>query len=392
MKYKSGIRIYPFLIIGISILFTPSCKKDDGTHVPAISTVEVNNISMTTARSGGNITSDGGSEITMRGVCWNIGQEPTIANSKTTDGTQAGSFTSVLKGLIPNTTYLVRAYATNAKGTGYGNLLTFKCDSSLTPESVKISAATFIMGSEITEPDRSGNETQHEVTLSDFTMSKYEITNAQYAKFLNDNNIDNSGINENGDSPSQILITESSSDWDWGLHYTDGLWIPAGGYENHPVINVSWYGAAEFAKHCGGRLPTEAEWEYACRANTITPFNTGSCISKTEANYNWANPYSTCNNENVSYSEGTLAVGIYAPNAWGLFDMHGNVWEWCSDYFGMYPANAQTNPSGPASGDGRIVRGGSYMGDASSCRSAQRGINPPEVKYISIGFRIVFPQ
>ncbi|MFZ4462719.1 MAG: formylglycine-generating enzyme family protein [Bacteroidales bacterium] len=346
---------------------------------------------MTTAISGGNITSDGGSEISSRGVCWSSSQPPTIANSKTSDGNQSGSYTSVIKGLTANTTYLVRAYATNAIGTGYGDVLLIKTDSSLTPESVQIDAGTFTMGSDSLEPDRSGNETQHEVTLSDFKISKFEITNAQFAEFLNDNNIGISGINVNGNYPSQILVTESSWNWDWGLHYTGGLWLPAEGYQNHPVINISWYGAAEFAKHCGGRLPTEAEWEFACRANTNTAFNTGNCLSKAQSNYNWANPYSTCNNENSTYSNGTQAVGSCAPNALGLFDMHGNVWEWCSDYFGMYPSDAQTNPSGPESGDGRIVRGGGYSSDASSCRSATRGYNPPEVKYISIGFRIVFP-
>jgi formylglycine-generating enzyme required for sulfatase activity len=392
MTSKSRILTYLFLIIGTSIILTLSCKKEDETRVPEVSTVEVKNISMTTARSGGNITSDGGAAITSRGVCWNIGQEPTIANSKTSDGTEAGSFTSVIRELAPNTRYLVRAYATNVKGTGYGDIVSFNTASSLTPESTQITGSTFMMGSEITEPDRSGNETQHLVVLSGFRMSIYEITNAQYAEFLNDNNVSRNGINENGNYPSQKLVTESSENWDWGLHYSDGQWIPAEGYENHPVINVSWYGAADFAKYCGGRLPTEAEWEYACRANTNGPFNTGGCLSKDQANYNWAHPYSTCNNENSGYSIETQSTGSYAPNAWGLFDMHGNAWEWCSDYFGMYPSDAQTNPTGPASGESRIVRGGGYSDDASFCRSAARGGNPPEITYLSIGFRIVLPQ
>jgi len=156
---------------------------------------------------------------------------------------------------------------------------------------VKIPAGTFIMGSSIGEYNHQENETEHQVTLNPFYMSKYEISNSEFAAFLNAKGIDGDAIDESGKYPNEVLIYPSANSYntdrfDWGLNYIDSAWIPVSGYENYPAINVTWYGAAEFASYVGGRLPTEAEWEYACRANTTTPFNTGNCLDNTQANYN----------------------------------------------------------------------------------------------------------
>ncbi|MDY0014944.1 MAG: formylglycine-generating enzyme family protein, partial [Bacteroidales bacterium] len=144
---------------------------------------------------------------------------------------------------------------------------------------VSIPAGTFTMGSPYDQADRKDDEKPHQVTLSAFKMSKYEITNAQYAAFLNAKNIGSDGEYAAGAFPTQALIYQSdivlNGIYDWGLHYADGQWVPVTGYENHPVIYVTWYGASEFAAYMGCRLPTEAEWEYACRAGTTTHFNTG---------------------------------------------------------------------------------------------------------------------
>lgn len=251
-----------------------------------------------------------------------------------------------------------------------------------------IPAGTFTMGSPTSEVSRYDDETQHQVTLSAFKMSKYETTNAQFAAFLNAKNIGSNGLYAAGANPKQTLIYASNGSYDFGLQYTNSQWVPVAGFENNPVINITWYGAAEFATFVGGRLPTEAEWEYACRANTTTPFNTGNCLTDTQANYNWDYPYNTCTNTNTTYPGKTQAVGTYAANAFGLYDMHGNVWEWCNDWYGAYPTTVLTNPTGAATGSDRVIRGGSWDDSAGLCRSAIRGGDPHGIDYL--GFRVVF--
>ena len=257
-------------------------------------------------------------------------------------------------------------------------------------ETVNIPAGTFNMGSPVTEVNRFEDETQHQVTLSAFRMSKYEITNAQFAAFLNAKGIGRDGISSVDANP---IIYASSGFNDFGLHYTGSEWIPVAGYENHPVINVSWYGAAEFAAYIGGALPTEAQWEYACRGGTTTPFNTGGCLTNLQANYNWSGAYYTCENSVTMYPGKTQAVGTYPPNGYELYDMHGNVWEFCADrYERNYPTSPQTNPTGPVTGDSIVIRGGSWAGYAQYCRSAQRGAGSgPSVGSGAYGgFRVVF--
>ena len=126
-KQNSLIMIPQLLILVVLFVFANSCKKDDNnnTGIPVLSTTAVTDITQATATCGGNITSDGGATVTARGVCWSTGQTPTISDNKTTDGTGAGEFSSILSGLSPNTTYYVRAYATNSSGTGYGSTMSF---------------------------------------------------------------------------------------------------------------------------------------------------------------------------------------------------------------------------------------------------------------------------
>lgn len=259
---------------------------------------------------------------------------------------------------------------------------------------VNIPAGTFTMGSPLTEVNRSTNETQYAVTLSAYRISKYEITNAQYAAFLNTKGIGSNGLYATGTYPTQALIydsgTQDSGSYNWGLHYTAGKWVPATGCENLPVIYVTWYGAVEFATYVGATLPTEAQWEYACRAGTTTPFSTGAFLTNLQANYNWESPYNGGTNTVTTRPGKTQAVGTYAANAWGLYDMHGNVYEWCSDWYGTtYPATAQTNPIGAATGSSRVIRGGSWNYSAKGCRSAFRDYNVPNGTLKDIGFRVV---
>jgi formylglycine-generating enzyme required for sulfatase activity len=254
-------------------------------------------------------------------------------------------------------------------------------------ETVLIPAGTFTMGSPLTESERDIDEVQHQVTLSAYRMSKYETNNAQFAAFLNANSIGSNGLYALGAYPTQVLIYANTS---WGLTWTGSQWQPVAGKENFPVINVTWYGATEFATYAGGRLPTEAEWEYACRGNTTSAFSTGECLYNTQANYSWGGPLTGCTNTITTFPGQTQAVNSYSSNAYGLYNMHGNVFEWCSDWYGVYAATAQTNPTGASSGTGRVLRGGSWGNSAQRCRSANRGYDTPSVNYYNYGFRLAF--
>jgi formylglycine-generating enzyme required for sulfatase activity len=245
---------------------------------------------------------------------------------------------------------------------------------------VNIPAGTFTMGSPTSEENRQNDERQHSVNLSAFRMSKYEITNAQYAAFLNAKGIGSDALYVAGAYPTKKLIYASGYINDWGLHYTNNQWVPVVGFENHPVIFVTWYGATEFSTYAGGTLPTEAQWEYACRGGTTTPFNTGIILTNLQANYN-------------VYPIKTKAVGSYPANAYGLHDMHGNVIEWCSDFYDDYPRTTETDPSGPLTGSYRVYRGGGFNNLPEYCRSASRfsylAIGSPEYGNLVFGFRVV---
>ncbi|MDR3077377.1 MAG: SUMF1/EgtB/PvdO family nonheme iron enzyme [Planctomycetota bacterium] len=222
----------------------------------------------------------------------------------------------------------------------------------------KIPAGFFLMGSPASEEGRREDEVQHEVTISKpFYLGIYEVTQEQYQAVM-------------GNNPSK------SAD--------------AGGAK--PVDTVSWENAREFCRKASDltgkrfRLPTEAEWEYACRAGTATPFSVGKTIGANQANYNGEKTYGS--GEKGVYRRGPIAAGSFPSNAWGLYDMHGNVWEWCSDWYGAYATGKQTDPQGTSNGEDRILRGGCWGNDPRSCRSARRGRIEPAYRFYNIGFRV----
>ena len=256
---------------------------------------------------------------------------------------------------------------------------------SQTPPGVKllfIKGGEFTMGSPQSELGRDEDETQRHVTIDAFYLSEKAITNEQYCQFLNAKKVPGYGQLQVAGYGKQTLVYVHR----WGVQYSGGKWYPAAEKADCPVIHVTWYGAKAYCDWAGGRLPTEAEWEYACRAGTTTPFNTGDNLTSSQANYDGNYPYG--NNAKGVYLECTQPVGSYAPNAWGLYEMHGNVWEWCSDWYDNYASSAIINPQGPSTGSLRTLRGGSWYRYAWSCRSANRSFNKSDNHNSKIGFRM----
>ena len=210
-------------------------------------------------------------------------------------------------------------------------------------EMVLIPAGKFMMGSPLEEKGRKENENQHKVIISkEFYMGKYEVTQEQWQVIM-------------GNNPSE----------------TKGARLP--------VTNVSWNDSQAFIKRLnangkgGYRLPTEAEWEYACRAGTTTAYSYGDNLTKGDANID---------------GDSIKAVGSYRPNAFGVYDMHGNVWEWCKDWYGSLQDGEVTDPKGAATGSSRVLRGASFFNNASKAQSSFLLNFSPSIRNSSLGFRL----
>ena len=250
---------------------------------------------------------------------------------------------------------------------------------------VLIGGGSFKMGSPESENWRIGDELLHEVTVSPFYIDPLETVQSDYERLM-------------GSDPSAFdgsdLPVDSIS-WVDAVQYANARSKAAGLEPVYTVSDgeVSWDRSAN-----GYRLPTEAEWEYACRAGTETPFNTEHSLSAEEANFYGHYPYEIeenyFDNEVLEarpgeYRQTTVKVGSFAPNSWGLYDCHGNVNEWCWDYYGEYGAAAAADPTGPEAGTRHIYRGGGWNDFAKNMRSAYRAAGQADLKSSNIGVRLV---
>jgi formylglycine-generating enzyme required for sulfatase activity len=244
---------------------------------------------------------------------------------------------------------------------------------------VFIQPGTFTMGSPTNEAERSSDEVQHNVTISrGFWMEKYLVTQGDYLGVV-------------GSNPSYFTSANG---------YSEDL--------TRPVEEVSWYDATNYCglrtqqERAAGliptnyvyRLPTESEWEYVARAGTRTAFYLGSGLNSGQANFDGQHEYDasvgTIYNPNGILLGQTTAVGSYAANGWGLYDMIGNVWEWCQDWYGVYPGGSVIDPQGPVAGSTKVFRGGRWGIDAVLCRSAFRvSDRDPGYRSERVGFRVV---
>jgi len=242
----------------------------------------------------------------------------------------------------------------------------------------RIPAGKFMMGSALSELERELEEVPHEVVITrPFYLGVHEVTQGEFAAIL-------------GERERAVFSRDN------------------GGAEDHPMEDVYWKDVVDFCdkltahpeeKKAGRlyRLPSEAEWEYACRAGTTTAFSLGDSISSTQANFNGKYSYGTA--ERGPYIRKTAKVGSYPPNGFGLYDMHGNVSEWCADFYdkNYYRDSPLEDPLGPPLGVLStdydrfylVIRGGSWLDDARGCRSAYRYRAMPGNRYRLIGFRVV---
>ena len=270
-----------------------------------------------------------------------------------------------------------------AKRVGLESTLTLDFGVDEKMEMVLIPAGKFLMGSPLTEELRVEDEPQHEVTITKpFYMGKYHVTVGQFRKFV----------------AATMYLTEAEKDgkgWVWngtkGEERLGASWKNSGfnQADDHPVVLISWNDAREFVKWVGGqtgkavRLPTEAEWEYACRAGSKTEYCNGKGVEALKK-VGWCSY-----DETLGGAGGTKHVGIFQPNAWGLYDMHGNAWQWCQDWYGGYSKESVVDPSGAANGVGHVLRGGSWFLSPARCRSASRVKLGLGGRGDDLGFRLV---
>ena len=460
---------------GSEVSFTTAAP----TTTPTVTTTAISSIDDTSATSGGNVTSDGGASVTARGVCWSTSTDPTISDSKTSDGTGTGSFASSITGLSAGITYHVRAYAANSVGTNYGSDVSFATSYSSTryvnkdgscggeplchttiqaaieaastgsvilvkqgtyAESISLTSAktltvkggydsaysgqtantTFIQGigqttiqassgsmkfqmlSILLETPTTTTTTPTTTTTSSTTTTLPStwtgtdpVTGMEFVWVKGDCYEMGCGSWTDGCVTHESPVHEVCVDGFWIGKYevTQGQWEQIMGYnpsyeksgDDFPVERMSWNDCQRFITALNGkgsntfRLSTEAEWEYAARGGGREEKYAGGDDVDSRAWYR---------DNSGSHSH---EVGTKAANSLGIYDMSGNVWEWCSDWYdsNYYADSPVNNPPGPSGGSSRVIRGGCWYGSAQGCRAASRSGSPATGGNDHLGFRLV---
>lgn len=356
----------------MGIVYGEEKEFSTAASLPTVITSNITNITQTSAQGGGEVLSDGGTAVTERGICWSTSHNPTTNDPHATNGAGIGGYTISMTGLTANTTYYVRAYASNDAGTAYGSevscitlpnnhteeLFTI---SGVTFKMILVEGDTFWMGAQSDDPNAmnydpnaySNESPVHQVTLNNFYMGETEVTQALWQAVM-------------GNNPSHFF-----------------------GY-NLPVETVSWgdcqFFISElneiFASQLDGRqfaLPTEVEWEFAARGGKNThgyKYSGGNNISGVA----WYKDDSGTT---------THAVGTKLPNELGLYDLSGNVEEWCNDWYNAYNDGIQTNPLNRSINSDYVCRGGGWNYQAKNCRVSCRNHNAPSNCNYYLGLRLV---
>ena len=355
----------------------PETPEQPEIELPTVTTKSVTNITANSATCGGSVTSDGNGTVTARGICWSETSEPKINNlysEESNNGTGTGSFTSALTNLKANTTYYVRAYATNEAGTVYGEVKSF-----------------VTLGK---EPDTPGTNQTFNVNGVSFTMIAVEGGTFKMGAQSSDSGGDN--YDSDADSDESPVHSVTLSDYYIGeTEVTQELWVAVMGSNpsyfsgsQKPVEEVSWNDCQEFITKLNEltgknfRLPTEAEWEYAARGGNKSQGYKYSG-SNTIGDVAWYTDNSSSTTHDVKTKQ---------ANELGIYDMSGNVCEWCQDWDGSYSSGSQTDPTGPSSGSVRVIRGGIWRNGARLCRVSNRNSFNPGYGSGIIGFRLILQE
>jgi len=376
------------VVYGEQIEFTTTQKMP-----PFVSMVSVVKIAPTAAVLVGKIENlgEGSTYVTKYGHCWSSSvTEPTIQNcegfSEFPQSSALQEFSTHLTYLNTETTYYVRAYASNEAGITYSTNATFVTKREafgLLAQLIEVNGGTFNMGLE----SYFNTRPIHSVTVSDFALSKYEITNDVFATFINEYG---TAFIKNGPYKGKSIYVETTDfgGMNYSLKNTNNTWtVVLTDFNTHPIVHVTWYGAYEFCRYYGGRMPTEAEWEYAA-TGADKSYNYNYSGSNTLDLAGWYGEYSLT----PPYGK-THPVGGKQPNEIGTFDMTGNVAEWCSDWYAdAYPTTPTTDPQGVITGEYKVVRGGAWSDPDEQLLVRLRKAQKADVHASDIGFRIVFDR
>lgn len=369
-----------FLALLPAMLFAlPACSDDEpaGTQpeppisqpegqAPVVKTFEAAEVSETTVSLSGEVVSDNDYRVIERGFVYSDAENPDVDNAeKIVEGRGTGEYSVVVRNLQSNKTYYFRAYAVNSQGTAYGeehsfttlpqNVLNININGVIL-KMVLVNGGTFNMGAteEQGSDGQSAERPVHKVTLDDYYIGLCEVTNEVWTVVENGRV---PTLEENPTWTNERFMPKAMVSYDECLAFIEKLNVVTG---------------YEFS------LPTEAQWEYAARGGKY------SCGYK----YPGGDDYDTVGWCYENSETNVAIVGTKSPNELGLYDMMGNVLEWCADWYGSYLSEDQTNPTGPATGSYRVMRGGSVINLASECRVSQRFGGEPNSHFFFVGFRL----
>ncbi|MFP4487856.1 MAG: SUMF1/EgtB/PvdO family nonheme iron enzyme [Bacteroidales bacterium] len=365
--------------------------------IPEVETAGVKDIDYSAVTVTGDLKDDGGLDVIERGIVWDTLARPTKEDNFAIVEGSNGKFDYRIEGLETGRKYYARAYARNEKGYVYADDIGFI--PLIKTDMVAVENGTFMMGDEKADDTA---QPVHEVQLDSYNIGKYEVSNHEFAAFLNSHAED---IVFEGDSDIVVLDGHpvyflkvygddyEKTGFEVHIYYENGRFDVIEGAGSFPAILVTWEGARMFCEWAGGRLPTEAEWEFAARGGRNSSYTYSGGDDLDELGWYYRNSRGAmC--QLMPKGRGLYRRGLLKPNSLGIYDMSGNVSEWCNDIYDAdyYALSPVENPVGPAKGSSRVIRGGSWADSDDNCTVYTR-IKSFDLGrgYDNIGFRLVRP-